>query len=225
MRHAIIAKSKEINWFFTQLLTFPSSLDFVFITSLSELNNYDDINKLFFVHWSDLVPDEILNKYECICFHPTDLPYGRGGSPYQHMILSGAEVTVMTAFRMTDKLDAGPIYLAETMSLQGNLNEILQRGYAIIADMIRAILRYDPRPYPQEGNVVEFKRRKPEDSNLMEYASATYPRDIYNFIRMLDDDTYPRAFIEIDGNRFEFSNVVYKEDIDEVRGEFRLWSR
>lgn len=43
-----------------------------------------------------------------IGFHPTLLPSGRGGSPIQRQILDH-EVPGCTFFRMTDKLDAGPV--------------------------------------------------------------------------------------------------------------------
>lgn len=36
---------------------------------------------IFFPHWSHKVPAEIVERYECVCFHETDVPYGRGGSP------------------------------------------------------------------------------------------------------------------------------------------------
>ncbi len=26
-------------------------------------------------------------KFECVCFHMTDVPYGRGGSPLQNLII------------------------------------------------------------------------------------------------------------------------------------------
>lgn len=48
---------------------------------------------LFFVHWSWKVPPEIVNNYECICFHMTDVPYGRGGSPLQNLIVRGHRQT------------------------------------------------------------------------------------------------------------------------------------
>ena len=42
---------------------------------------------IFFPHWSKKVDTKIVNNYECVCFHETDLPYGRGGSPIQNLIL------------------------------------------------------------------------------------------------------------------------------------------
>ena len=33
---------------------------------------------VFFLHWSFIIPKEIFEQFECIVFHMTDLPYGRG---------------------------------------------------------------------------------------------------------------------------------------------------
>src|SRR5882672_1131472 len=44
---------------------------------------------IFFLHWSWKVPEELVGNYECVCFHMTDVPYGRGGSPLQNLILRG----------------------------------------------------------------------------------------------------------------------------------------
>ena len=60
---------------------------------------------IFFLHWSWIVPKDIYENYECVCFHMTDVPYGRGGSPLQNLILRGREQTVLTALRMTEELE------------------------------------------------------------------------------------------------------------------------
>src|SRR3989344_2525543 len=52
---------------------------------------------IFFPHWSWLVPKEILELAECVCFHETDLPYGRGGSPIQNLIARGHKKTMVCA--------------------------------------------------------------------------------------------------------------------------------
>src|SRR4051812_7642954 len=38
---------------------------------------------IFFPHWSFVVPKAVLEAHECVCFHMTDVPFGRGGSPLQ----------------------------------------------------------------------------------------------------------------------------------------------
>ncbi|MFA5260471.1 MAG: methionyl-tRNA formyltransferase, partial [Candidatus Omnitrophota bacterium] len=44
---------------------------------------------IFFPHWSWKIPRDIYAAYPCVAFHMTDLPYGRGGSPLQNLIMRG----------------------------------------------------------------------------------------------------------------------------------------
>src|SRR5215467_8729334 len=66
---------------------------------------------IFFPHWSWQVPRPILEEFFCVCFHETDVPYGRGGSPLQNLIVRGHKSTVLTALRMVDEVDAGPVFM------------------------------------------------------------------------------------------------------------------
>lgn len=157
---------------------------------------------IFFLHWSWKVPEPIVEKYECVCFHMTDVPYGRGGSPLQNLIVRGHRHTKLTALRMTNEFDAGPVYSKEPMSLEGGAEEIYMRAGKLSAKMIQRIVRQEPQPVPQRGEIVTFRRRKPEES---EVTSAKSLEELYDFIRMLDAEGYPRAFLEKAGFRFEFS--------------------
>lgn len=158
---------------------------------------------IFFLHWSWIVPDEIVNDYECICFHMTDLPYGRGGSPLQNLIIRGHEETKLTAFRMVQELDAGPVYLRETLPLEGSANDIYIRASQLSAKMIDKIIRDEPMPVEQKGEVVEFKRRRAAESIIPCVQSS---EDLHNFIRMLDAEGYPRAYLVREGFKYEFAN-------------------
>ena len=157
---------------------------------------------IFFQHWSWKVPDELVNRFECVCFHMTDVPYGRGGSPLQNLIARGIRETKLTALRMTGEFDAGPVYAKEPLSLEGGAEEIYLRAARLSANMIRNIIRHEPKPLPQRGTPVSFKRRKPEESEVGTPASL---EEFYDFIRMLDAEGYPRAFLHQSGFRFEFS--------------------
>ena len=35
---------------------------------------------IFFLGWSWIIPNNIIQKYKCICLHPSPLPKYRGGS-------------------------------------------------------------------------------------------------------------------------------------------------
>ena len=106
----------------------------------------DLINKLqpryvFFPHWSALVPQEVLDCVPCVCFHETDVPYGRGGSPVQNLIVRGHEKTKITALKMEAGLDTGPVYMKRPLSLLGTAEEIFVRASRIVADMILEIIQ------------------------------------------------------------------------------------
>ena len=157
---------------------------------------------IFFLHWSWKVPNDIIERYECVCFHMTDVPYGRGGSPLQNLIVRGHQFTKLTALQMTQEFDAGPVYLKKELGLGGNAEEIYMRATRLSFLMIEDIVREQPQPQPQIGEAVVFSRRKPFESNLNQIQSL---EQIHDRIRMLDAEGYPKAFIQHEGFRFEFS--------------------
>jgi len=167
---------------------------------LSEINP----RFVFFTHWSELVPDEIVERFECVCFHMTDLPYGRGGSPLQNLIVRGHTDTVLASFRMTEELDAGSIYLKSQIPLSGRAQEIYDRVAELIFDMIEEIVIRKPEPTPQIGEPTFFKRRTPEQSVLPEHGDLKL---LHDHIRMLDTKTYPKAFIDHGATRIEFTHA------------------
>ena len=160
---------------------------------------------IFFLHWSWRVPEELVDRYECVCFHMTDVPFGRGGSPLQNLIVRGLRETKLTALRMSREFDTGPVYLKEALTLEGGAEEIYLRAGRLSGQMIQQIVRLEPTPIPQKGKAVNFKRRKPEESEVGAPASL---EEFYDFIRMLDADGYPNAFLEHRGFRFEFSRAA-----------------
>ncbi|MFA5336866.1 MAG: formyltransferase family protein [Candidatus Omnitrophota bacterium] len=180
------------------------------IISKKEGLTYEKINKykpeyIFFPHWSWIIPEKIYNNFECFAFHMTDLPFGRGGSPLQNLILRGYRKTRISVFRVIKELDAGPIYMKQTFSLQGSARDIYRRASRIIfQNMIPRIVKNKPALKPQKGKVIIFKRRSPGESKI--------PREIdlngmYNYIRMLDAEGYPLAYTETPKLKFEFYNA------------------
>jgi methionyl-tRNA formyltransferase len=157
---------------------------------------------IFSFHWSWRVPEQIVKRFECVCFHMTDVPYGRGGSPLQNLIVRGHRDTKLTALRMTSELDAGPVYLKRSLSLEGGAEEIYLRACSLSAEMIQQIVQDETQPLPQTGEPVNFRRRKPEESQIARLDSL---ENLHDFIRMLDAEGYPRAFLSHAGYRFEFS--------------------
>ena len=94
---------------------------------------------IFFPHWSYLVDKKITNKFKCICFHSAPLPYGRGGSPIQNLIVRDFKQTPVCAIEMTENIDAGGLYLKQNLSLKGDLNDILNSMSVKILRMMKII--------------------------------------------------------------------------------------
>ncbi len=163
---------------------------------------------IFFPHWSFLIPAEVFESYPCVMFHMTDLPWGRGGSPLQNLIQMGLRETVISCFLCTAGLDTGPIFFKRPLVLGGSAQEIFVRASHIISDMIVDFVRLNPTatPQPETTETVTFRRRKPEESNLASQTPPTLP-GVYDFIRMLDADGYPRAFLQLGDYRLEFMNA------------------
>ena len=167
------------------------------------------IESIFIPHWSFLIPKEIYKNYKCILFHMTDLPFGRGGSPLQNLIKLGFKQTKVSALRVTNKIDAGPIYLKRELDLSGSAKEIFSRTSLVIHKMIVEIIEKNIKPTPQKGNPFYFKRRTPSQSRIEGIKSMD---ELYNHIRMLDCEGYPKAFIEIDDLVLEFENAKLKDE-------------
>ena len=133
----------------------------------------------------------------------TDLPYGRGGSPLQNLILDNKQKTMISAFKMTERMDEGPIYIKKRMALDGRAIDIYKRTAELSCQIINWIIKKNPIPVPQSGKIVYFKRRSLEQSLL---PKSTNLSKIHDFIRMLDAPTYPKAFINYGNFKLEFEN-------------------
>ena len=189
---------------------FPED-NFIYINNCEDFNEkyIKEINpnKIFIPHWSYFIPKTIYSKFECIVFHMTDLPYGRGGSPLQNLIIQGKNNTKISAIKVEKEIDAGNIYLKKDLPLFGTAEEIYIRANNVIEQMIIEIIKNKIKPVPQSGEIKFFKRRTPDMSNLKDINTI---EKLYDYIRMLDAEGYPSAFIENEYFKFEFTRAVLK---------------
>ena len=208
-RKNIIAISNEI---YDKTSLFDKK-DVVFIKNKNDLTykKLKEINPkyVFFPHWSYIIKPEIYENFNCIIFHMTDLPFGRGGSPLQNLISRGIYKTKISAIKCVKELDAGDVYLKQDLDISyGNAQEIYKKAGEIVSSMIDEIIEKNPVPIPQKGEIVEFKRRKPEESNIKDLDNIN---KIYDYIRMLDANGYPKAFLETENVRFEFNSAKLED--------------
>lgn len=193
---------------FEKLKKTESDFNWVLITNKEDLSvellaNLDP-KFVFFTHWSWIIKKEIYEEFNCVVFHMTDLPFGRGGSPLQNLISRGIKNTKLSAIKVVGGLDAGPVYVKEAFDLDGKAEDIYRRASSIAFRLIPWIVKERPEPVQQEGQVVEFKRRTPDMSEVPSEGCSI--ENVYDWIRMLDAEGYPRAFIDYGDYRLTFKD-------------------
>lgn len=179
---------------------------------LSTVNSNEDLC-LIFAGWSEIIELEIIKKYICICLHPSDLPKFRGGSPIQNQKMNGIKKTKLTAFRMNNKIDQGPIILKTEIDLDGHMKEIFSSLENGTIRIIRKVIKNSNKSFlsgenQDESEATFFKRRKPSESEIKLSELASLPAEkLYQKICSLEDP-YPNAFIRTIDNRKIFLKRV-----------------
>jgi methionyl-tRNA formyltransferase len=85
--------------------------------------------------------------------------------------------------------------------------------------MMPAIMAKRIRPVEQSGKVTIFARRKPEEGSVGKVDNIN---TVNNFIRMLDGEGYPRAFLDHNKLHLEFSNAKIINDSVTANVEIRV---
>jgi methionyl-tRNA formyltransferase len=216
MKNIVIATVKSWNLANAEILKQKLAGEYV-VTIISDKQQLTserladlDPEYAFFPHWSWIIPEEIYSAFNCVVFHMTDLPFGRGGSPLQNLIARGIYETKISAIKVVKDLDAGDVYLKKDLNIEfGSAEEIFSRASKVIfTEMIPAILKDKPHPKIQKGEIVKFSRRKPEQSELFT-ANLNSSKKVYDYIRMLDAEGYPKAYIMLNSIKIEFSGAQF----------------
>lgn len=140
-----------------------------------KLKSFGKLDYIFVPFWSDYIPAKIYRHWEVVIFHMTDLPFGRGGSPLQNLIVRGFTETKLSALKCVKGIDAGPLYCQVPLSLQGTADEIYDRADRLIRNsMIPFILAQRPEPAKQKGKVVYFEKWKCTKDDVMRAISSDY---------------------------------------------------
>ena len=198
-----------------KILTKKSQLNF------KSLKRYNP-KFIFFPNLNINIDKKIIDNFNCICFHETDLPFGRGGSPIQNLILLKKNITKLTALKIENgiKVDEGKVYIKRKVKLNGTGLDIYKRCAQEILKMINVIISKKITPKKQVGKITSFKKRKPKDSKIPDKIYNL--SEIYDIIRMLDIPGYPKAFIKKKNFEVSFDNTNIKKDIVTAKATFKL---
>jgi methionyl-tRNA formyltransferase len=178
-------------------------VELIHVQSTEELLSIDlsKFDMLFFIGWSEIVPDYIINEKICICLHPSPLPKYRGGSPIQNQIINGDYDSAITFFAMDSGLDTGDIIYQVPLDLSGELSEIFSKivnlSYPVIAKIIFDFNTNKDIPRtPQNHELATLCKRRTKmmsEIQIQDFSNHTATQ-LYDKIRSLQDP-YPNAFV------------------------------
>jgi methionyl-tRNA formyltransferase len=169
---------------------------------------------LFLVSCSQLIRDMEREKYRAtLVLHASDLPKGRGWSPYIWSILGGANQITVSLLEAGEPVDSGAIWLKTTFALDGHelLPEINEKLFAAeLLLMSQAVDQFDCiKPAQQMGEPGPYMaKRSPADSRLDPNKSIA---EQFNLLRVVDSQRYP-AF-------FDYQGMRYLVKIEKVKNE------
>ncbi|MFC1579355.1 formyltransferase family protein [Thermodesulfobacteriota bacterium] len=143
-----------------------------------------------------------LNKHNLV-IHESDLPKGRGWSPVSWQILEGKNEIPIVLFEADEKLDAGPIYLKDYITLDGTelLDEIkLKQGEKTIELALRFLQKYPDIESKAQVDIPPtfYDKRTAKDDRLDIEKSI---RDNFNHLRIVHNEKYP-AWFEYKGKEY-----------------------
>tara|TARA_Y100000589_G_scaffold7871_1_gene6676 strand:+ start:2796 stop:3494 length:699 start_codon:yes stop_codon:yes gene_type:complete len=199
--------------------------EFVFILIENEKSFINFLKKcnpdlIFLVGWSHIISKNIVKRNSIYGIHPSDLPNYAGGSPIQHQIIDGLVRSKITLFEIDSKIDNGKIISKKPISLEGNLDQVLEeisrKSLVLINNFIKMNPEINKIKISQNNKInnkkkVLLKRFKPEDGSI---DKKTIPNlttlELYNLIRCREFP-YPNAYIEDKLGRLYFQKVDFKK--------------
>jgi len=143
-----------------------------------------------------------LNMFNLVV-HESNLPEGRGMSPFTWQILEGKSVIPVTLLEATKELDAGKIYGKINVKLNGSelIDEWREHQYNATKNLILSFLDNYPniQGVSQSGVPTFYRSRNINDSKLNVSKSI---EEQFNLFRISDNLRYP-AWFEKNGYKYK----------------------
>ena len=150
----------------------------------------------FFLGCLNIVkPDVLSQNLRNLVVHASDLPRGRGFSPWTWRVLEGATRLPVCLIEAAEEVDAGAIVYQSEIEMSGT--ELVEDLRRLIGEMTVHLCQrflFEPEPVPgmpQAGDASYYRRRTPEDSELDVEATL---KSQFDLLRTVDNDHYPAYF-------------------------------
>lgn len=178
--------------------------------------------------WRQIISNEILQipNLGTIGFHPTLLPHGRGPAPIINTILEGSEISGVTLFYLTDKVDAGDIIGQIAFKIEPSdyaedvYRKVVEAGKTIVQTHLPLIARcIAERTSQDEIHATTFpKHTLANNALVLALPSASLPKDIADkhFVAVMRkiralSKPYRGAYIQLANDR---KLVIWKAELE-----------
>lgn len=161
---------------------------------------------LFLISCSEIVSAADRSAYRAtLVLHASDLPKGRGWSPYIWEIIRGAEEITLSLLEAEDKVDSGRIWQKARFPIPKDAlwDEINKRLFNAEIELIDFAVREFSSIMPVEQDIriepTYYPRRSPSDSQIDPSQSIASQ---FDRIRVCDPQRFP-AFFELHGKKYK----------------------
>ena len=142
------------------------------------------------------MPESFLKRNKLVLIaHPSKLPENKGFAPIQYQILKNKKKFFISLIKAVKKVDAGPIYLQNSFTLNGTeLSDEIRylQGLQILKIVRNFLKKYPKIKSKNQSNKGNFnKRRYPKDSKLN--INKTIKQQ-FNHLRINNNKLYPSFF-------------------------------
>ena len=162
---------------------------------------------------NDLVSMEVLQKYShALVIHASDLPLGRGWSPYIWDIIKGKEDIVVSLLEAAEKVDSGDIWAKNTYKIpryflyEDIVKVINQAHLELIEFAIANFTSIKPEQQSKKIKPTYYPKRSPKDSEISPSKSI---EEQFNLLRVSDRNRFPSYFY-LHGKKFKI--FIERED-------------
>ncbi len=164
----------------------------------------------FYLGCVKITPPDILAKnHRNLVVHASDLPKGRGMSPWTWQVLEGANAISVCLLEAEEAVDSGAIIYKDLMPLEGTelVNDLRLLLQEKTTELCLRFLneKIENTGAAQTGKVSYYERRCPEDSVLDVQKTIA---DQFSLLRVVDNEKYPAHF-EMGGQKYILK--IYKD--------------
>ena len=109
------------------------------------------------------------------------LPKHRGSIPIESVILNGETETGVSIMQLVAKMDAGPVYKQQQVSVSKNVSkqvladQLQQLGAELLIENLPAILDGSLQPIPQDDSAATYDERITKEQSQLDFSKTAIP--------------------------------------------------